>query len=396
MNLSAIIHRSSTAYIYPSARDTLELRLITARDDVKQIELLYWQRYENNPEKIKRKLLDFSLRDALHDYYRVTIRTEKIAAYVRYCFHLKSDDAEVWLGSKGIQHKSPAMNENFFEFLWPNAADGFWLSPWHEQQIYYQIFPERFKRNDGVSAPQALAPWGTLPSRDNFMGGNLPGILNKLDYIHRLGATCIYLTPIFCAPSNHKYDTTDYFDIDPGFGTKEDLRQLVKEVHRRDMRIILDGVFNHCGYYWSKFQDVVQKGAVSEYKDWFFIHGYPVTADNMNYDCVGHYKWMPKINLSNPEAKKYFISVGKYWMKEFKIDGWRLDVADEVPTSFLEAFSAAMREENADCILLGETWGNAERLVMGNRLDSAMNYLFRDALFRGWQSRTCQLRSLMR
>ena len=191
--------------------------------------------------------------------------------------------------------------------------------------------------------------------------------------------TCLYLTPIFRSPSNHKYDTADYFEIDPAFGTKDDLRRLVDGVHARGMRIILDGVFNHCGYWWDKFQDVVRNGEASPYRSWFFIHSYPVDAGRQNYDCVGHYKWMPKLNLADPDARDYFLSVGRYWLQEFHIDGWRLDVADELPTAFLEAFAAEMRGWKPDCILLGETWGDAGRLVNGNRLDSAMNYLFRDA-----------------
>ena len=110
-----------------------------------------------------------------------------------------------------------------------------------------------------------------------------------------------------------------------------------------DGRIILDGVFNHCGYWWDKFQDVVKNGKASPYRSWFFIHSYPVDAERQNYDCVGHYKWMPKLNLANPDARDYFLSVGRYWLEEFGIDGWRLDVADELPTAFLEAFAAAMR-----------------------------------------------------
>ena len=211
------------------------------------------------------------------------------------------------------------------------------------------------------------------------MGGDLAGITQQLDYIQSLGVTCLYLTPIFRAPSNHKYDTADYFEIDPAFGTKDDLRRLVDGVHARGMRIILDGVFNHCGYWWDKFQDVVKNGKASPYRSWFFIHSYPVDAERQNYDCVGHYKWMPKLNLADPDARDYFFSVGRYWLEEFGIDGWRLDVADELPTAFLEAFAAAMRACKPDCILLGETWGDAGRLVSANRLDSAMNYLFRDA-----------------
>lgn len=388
MNLAAIIHRPSTEYIYPSSEYSLEIQLVTAREDVDEVELLYWMRYETDPAKMRRQRLRVSLRDALRDYYRATICTKEIAAYTRYCYHLKSADEEVWLGAKGFQHSEPTMNENFYEFLWPNKTDGYGAPSWRNRQVYYQIFPERFKNGDPAISPAGTEPWGSPPTRENFMGGDLAGIIDGLDYIEQLGVTCLYLTPIFRSPSNHKYDTIDYFSIDPAFGTNEAFRRLVQEVHSRRMRIILDGVFNHCGYYWDKFQDVVQNGEASEYSDWFFIHDHPVQVDQMNYDCVGHYRWMPKLNLSNPAARDYFISVGRYWIQEFGIDGWRLDVADEVPTSFLEAFSAAMREVKPDCILLGETWGDAERLITGNRLDSAMNYLFRDAV-RDWLALEC-------
>lgn len=379
MNPAAIIYRPTSEYIYPSSHDTLELQLITARADVEVVELLYWMRYETDPAKIQRQRMQVSLRNALRDFYRTTIQTDQIAAYTRYCFHFRTGDSELWLGAKGLQETEPAMNGNFYEFLWPNPTDGFSTPPWRNHQVYYQIFPERFKNGDTSITPHGAEPWGSPPTRENFMGGDLAGIAESLDYIQQLGATCLYLTPIFCSPSNHKYDTTNYFDIDPAFGTKEDLRKLVKSTHDRGMRIILDGVFNHCGYWWDKFQDVRLNGAASPYHNWFFINGYPVDAEHMNYDCVGHYKWMPKLNLANPNTREYFISVGRYWLQEFDIDGWRLDVADEMPTSFLEAFSVAMREIKPDCILLGETWSDAGQLVSGNRLDSAMNYLFRDA-----------------
>ncbi|MDE7171254.1 MAG: alpha amylase N-terminal ig-like domain-containing protein, partial [Oscillospiraceae bacterium] len=327
MNQAAIIHRPTSDYIYPSSRNTLEFQLITARDDVDEVELLYWMRYETNPAGIRRQLLNASLKDTLRDYYRASICTGQIAAYIRYCFHLRSDSSELWLGANGVQETEPAMNGNFFEFLWPNPTDGFSEPAWRSRQVYYQIFPERFKSGNPSITPPGAAAWGSPPTRENFMGGDLAGIANRLDYIRELGVTCLYLTPIFRSPSNHKYDTVDYFEVDPAFGTKEDFRRLVDGVHARGMRIILDGVFNHCGYWWDKFQDVVQNGETSAYRDWFFIHSYPVNAEQMNYDCVGHYKWMPKLNLANPDVLNYFISVGRYWLQEFGIDGWRLDVA---------------------------------------------------------------------
>ena len=211
------------------------------------------------------------------------------------------------------------------------------------------------------------------------MGGDLRGVLARLDHIQSLGATCLYLTPIFKAPSNHKYDTSDYYEIDPAFGTKDDLRALVTEVHRRGMRILLDGVFNHCGFFWPPFQDLLAQGEHSRYRDWFFPRSFPVTTEPCSYDCVGHYKWMPKLNLANPAAEEYFIEVGKYWIREFDVDGWRLDVADEVPTAFWTAFSTAIRRLKPDALLLGETWGDAGKLLAPNRLHTVMNYLFRDA-----------------
>ena len=383
MNLPAVVHRPTPEYIYPRARDQLTIQITTAREDVKQVTLVFWPRYETSADRQTHIPMKRSLRDAYHDCYRTTIQTEDVAAYVRYYFVLESDEETVWLGAKGFSDKEPAINENFFEFLWPNEGDGYCAPDWHKQQVYYQIFPERYRSGDDRLTPSDADPWGSPPTRENFMGGDIQGIIQGLDHICDLGATCLYLTPIFNAPSNHKYDTVDYYEIDPSFGTKEDLRKLVSEVHKRGLRLILDGVFNHCGYYWPPFQDLVRNGANSKYRDWFFPQGYPVTLDPCNYDCVGHYKWMPKINLNCPDAAEYFIRVGEYWIREFGIDGWRLDVADEVPASFWQKFSSRIKQLKPDALLLGETWGDAQKLVTANRLDTAMNYLFREAMV-GW------------
>ena len=383
MNLPAVVHRPTPEYIYPRARDELTIQISTAREDCKRVTLVFWPRYETSADKQTRLSMKRCLRDAYHDHYRLTIKTDGIAAYVRYYFILESEEETAFLGVKGFREKEPAINEDFFEFLWPNESDGYQAPDWCRQQVYYQIFPERYRNGDDSLTPPDAQPWGTLPDRENFMGGDIPGIIEGLDHICELGATCIYTTPIFKAPSNHKYDTVDYYDINPSFGTKDDLRRLVDEVHKRGLRLILDGVFNHCGYYWPPFQDLVAKGEKSEYKNWFFPQSYPVTLEPCNYDCVGHYKWMPKINLNCPEAAEYFIRVGEYWIREFGIDGWRLDVADEVPTAFWQKFSARIKLLKPDALLLGETWGDAQKLVTANRLDSAMNYLFRDALV-GW------------
>ena len=330
----------------------------------------------------------------------VTLPDKPCLLWYFFVIHTTDGHTLYYGGSSGsgalYKHEPPAWRITVY--------DGAFATPdWFCEGIAYQIFPDRFRRSSWEALYQRAqahrnrgrllrlhdrwleepaytpAPGCTDYAPDDFFGGDLNGIREKLPYLHGLGVTCLYLTPIFRSPSNHKYDTADYFEIDPAFGTKDDLRRLVDGVHARGMRIILDGVFNHCGYWWDKFQDVVRNGEASPYRSWFFIHSYPVDAGRQNYDCVGHYKWMPKLNLADPDARDYFLSIGRYWLQEFHIDGWRLDVADELPTAFLEAFAAEMRGWKPDCILLGETWGDAGRLVNGNRLDSAMNYLFRDA-----------------
>lgn len=385
MNLSAVLHRPTLEYIYPRSRQSLEVSLTTARGDMAAVNLLFWGRYETETSARQRVSMRAGLRDDLRDYFSASMEFDSVAAYVRYCFELVGLNGErLWLGGDGFERIEPDMDStNFFEFLWPNCADGFASPEWSGEQVYYQIFPERFSNGDGSLTPPQSEPWGSKPTRENFMGGDLPGIIEKLDYIADLGATCIYLTPVFASLSNHKYDTIDYYKIDPHFGTKDDLKRLVDGAHKRGMRVILDGVFNHCGYYWPIFQDVVRNSATSKYKDWFFVQRYPVKPDPECYDCVGHYKWMPKLNLSNKETRCYFIGVGKYWLRESGADGWRLDVADEVPVTFWEEFAYEVKREFPDCILIGETWGDAGKLVEPGRLDGAMNYLFRDAA-RDW------------
>ncbi|MDO4940509.1 MAG: glycoside hydrolase family 13 protein [Erysipelotrichaceae bacterium] len=380
MNIAAIMHRPTLENIYPIDRTKLCFKIQTARDDMKNINLVWWFRCDENQNKLRRVPLILEYRDKYSDYYETVVDTKEIAAYVRYYFVFDDDNEKISYGAKGFDNGEPDFNKNYFEFLWPNKSDGHYAPSWSNKLIYYQIFPERFKNGDETLSPKDCVPWGSKPTRENFMGGDIRGIIDELDYIKDLGVNCIYMTPIFKAPSNHKYDTVDYYEINPSFGNKDDLRKLVDEVHRKDMKIILDGVFNHCGYYWPYFQDVVKKGKGSKFADWFYIDNYPILLEEKNYDCVGHYKWMPKLNMENSDVVEYFIKIGEYWIKEFNIDGWRLDVADEIATTFFQRFSTRIKKIKPDALLLGETWGDAGKLVNSDRLDTAMNYLFRDAM----------------
>ncbi|MBA7587262.1 Neopullulanase 2 [subsurface metagenome] len=157
---------------------------------------------------------------------------------------------------------------------------------WVQDTIFYQIFPDRFNNGNLSNSSKKVCKWGDKPVRDDFFGGDLEGIIRKLPYLGELGVNALYLNPIFKSPSNHKYNTTDYYKIDPSFGDKNTLKRLVKELHWRKMRIILDGVFNHCGDTFWAFQDVMEKGSKSKNKDWFIIKNYPIVKyPEPNYRC---------------------------------------------------------------------------------------------------------------
>ena len=182
-------------------------------------------------------------------------------------------------------------------------------------------------------------PWGsTEPTPTNFFGGDFAGIIQNLDYLVKLGISGIYFTPIFKAHSNHKYDTIDYMEIDPQFGTKT-FKELVQACHTHGIKVMLDAVFNHSGYFFDKFQDVLQNGEQSAYKEWFHIHEFPIRTEPLpNYDTFAFTPYMPKLNTAHPDVKEYLLEVGRYWVREFNIDGWRLDVANEVDHNFGENF----------------------------------------------------------
>lgn len=232
MNLPAVNHRPTQEFIYPASRNELILQLFTAAKDIDEVTLLYWERYEQDPSKIHRKKLSVSLRDDQRDCYRTSIRMKSIAAYIRYCFELKKGTETIWYGRNGFDESFRGMNESFFEFLWPNPTDGFRAPKWAASQIYYQIFPERFCNGDNALSPKQAVAWGSTPTRENYMGGDIPGIIKQLPYLSDLGITCLYLTPIFEGSSNHKYDTVDYYKIDPQFGTEKNcMHLLLKRMH---------------------------------------------------------------------------------------------------------------------------------------------------------------------
>ena len=253
---------------------------------------------------------------------------------------------------------------------------------WVKDAVFYQIFPDRFCRSPKYKAVGKFVDWDTLPTRENMFGGNLAGIVDKLDYIASLGVNAIYLCPIFKSNSNHRYHTVDYFEIDPVLGTLKDFDKLVKKAHKLGLRVILDGVFNHCSRGFFQFNSLMELGKNSPYVDWFHVHGWPLHAysGKPNYDCWWGFPALPKFNTDNPDVREYLFSVGEYWMKR-GIDGWRLDVPNEIDDdSFWQEFRRRIKAINPEAYIVGEIWDEPSRWLQGDQFDGVMNYPLRKAV----------------
>lgn len=255
---------------------------------------------------------------------------------------------------------------------------------WVQDAIFYQIFPDRFANGDPANDPPNLMKWGATPTTWGFQGGDLAGIYQKFDYLLDLGVNAIYLNPIFQATSNHRYNTTDYYQIDPKLGTLNDFRRLVDHAHRNHVRIILDGVFNHCGRGFFAFNDVLENQEYSPYRDWFHIRHFPIDAyawgGATDYTGWWGMKSLPKFNTGNPKTRNYLLDVARYWIEQ-GIDGWRLDVPNEInDDSFWGEFRQAVKKANPDAYLVGEIWTADTRWVGEGHFDGLMNYPIMDAL----------------
>ncbi|MNB71705.1 Neopullulanase [compost metagenome] len=357
----------------------MEIRLRLPSQDT-AVRLLYWNKYKLDQYGIQSQPMVMWAESEDYKYYRTVLTgMESRIRYLQYKFEFESGGERQWLHSDGVKHTEET--KSGFSLSYAGDRDAIDPPDWIGSRVWYQIFPERFSNGNKENDPEGTEPWGSVPTRDNYMGGDLQGIIDRLDYLDSLGINALYLNPIFSASSNHKYDTIDYFAIDPQFGTADDLRQLVSKCHERDIKVILDLVINHCGYYHPYFQNVIQQGEQSEYKDWFYINQYPVVRSEEGYDSVGYYQWMPKLRTSNPAVQQYIFDIVSFWQKEAGIDGWRIDVADEVEISFLRELKSVVKRLNPNAIIIAEIWDDAKRLMLSGAVDSVMNYELRTLLF---------------
>lgn len=253
---------------------------------------------------------------------------------------------------------------------------------WASKTIFYQIFPDRFYNGDPSNDPDKKTVWGDKPTIENFFGGDFSGIIAKIPYLKQLGIGGVYLNPIFDSPSNHKYNTSDYLRIAPEFGDLRTFRKLVEQLHQSGIRIIIDGVFNHTGDTFWAFQDIMKRGTKSRFTDWYYCREFPIRQGmNPNYECWWNFGTLPKLNHQNPEVTRYLLKVVAFWTS-MGIDGWRLDVPNEVTMDFWRLFRKIVKSINPEAYIVGEVWEDPFSWLTGDSCDAVMNYRWRDAVIR--------------
>ncbi len=282
---------------------------------------------------------------------------------------------------------------------------------WVRDAVFYQIFPDRFAASDRVPKPGPLEPWDAPPTVHGFKGGDLLGIVERLDHLERLGVNAIYLNPIFQSASNHRYHTFDYMTVDPLLGGDAALRELLDACHARDIRVVLDGVFNHASRGFWPFHHVLETGRHSPYREWFYfnaehlesgrqIRAYPGESlghaldvsdpaeeqrrGAQSIDALGYQAWwdlpaLPKLNVGNPHVREYLLGVAEHWLR-FGIDGWRLDVAQEIEDDFWREFRRRVKAVNPDAYIVAEVWQQRPDYLRGDMYDALMNYPLAEAI----------------
>lgn len=308
---------------------------------------------------------------------------------LQYYFEIECDGERAYLFEDGLHADLNDGNGRivqYFKYAWLNSADVCTVPKWAKDVVWYQIFPDRFNRADGVKTTLDILEWGDERRArfNSFYGGNIRGITDKLDYIKSLGVGGLYLTPIMLSDTNHRYNTHDYTLVDPNLGSQADLVELIQKAHGMGLRIMLDAVFNHCGTRFFAWRDVAEHGKKSKYYDWFFVNDEHFAKVNGNTKDGRYYSFafvagMPKLNTNNPEVMDYLIGVCKSWVT-LGVDGIRFDVGNEISHAFLKKLRLELKAINPELYMLGEIWHRSLPWLLGDEYDSIMNFQFLESV----------------
>lgn len=428
-NVNALFSDETAEYrlpVEPAENEKVVIKFRAGKDEVSQVfftsgEMKYlMEKYET---------------DDYFDFYRIEIQLG--TGILEYCFEIHVNDMVCYYHKTGVSTDRQ-------ECCLFGIVPGFHTPQWAKGAVMYQLFVERFYNGDETNDPMTreyiyikegivnITDWDKYPSPvgiREFYGGDLQGVLDKLDYLEKLGVEVIYFNPLFVSPSNHKYDIQDYDYIDPHFGViindggdvleeadedniyatkyiervtnRENLEasnqlfiRLAEEIHKRGMKVILDGVFNHCGSFnkWLDGERIYEneenyeKGAYiseeSPYRSFFKFNNENAWPYNSHYDGWWGHSTLPKLNYEeSPELFRYIMEIGRKWVgPPFHADGWRLDVAADLGHSpeynhyFWKEFRKAIKEINPDAIILAEHYGDPKQWLLGDEWDSVMNY----------------------
>lgn len=379
MNRYALMHIPDSKYCFATGNDEITIRLRTSKEDDIDVSLVYGPKYEFQEHQLDTEM-KVKYVDNLYKYYEKKLKLDDTR--LAYIFKINENGEDYYFSEDGLTdgYDFKVAFYNFFQMPYINETDVIKPVEWMQGAVFYQIFVDRFNSADEKKDRSYITmKWGDKPTPKNFAGGDIKGIIEKLDYLEDLGVTAIYLTPIFLSKSNHKYDIIDYKKVDPMFGTEEDLKELVQKAHAKGIHIVLDAVFNHCSMEMEEFQDVIKNGRKSPYYNWFIIDGDYPDPEVGNYECFASCNYMPKFNTSNIEVQNFLLNIALFWIKKCDIDGWRLDVSDEVSHDFWRKFRTFVKNEKEDAVIIGENWHDAYSYLQGDQYDSIMNYAFTKA-----------------
>jgi cyclomaltodextrinase len=360
---SALFHEGRLPYVNYD-RGALTLSLRARPGDLQAVTLLAnGKRYAMHP----------LTGDELYVRYSASVPWDR-KTDLSYVFELKDGPRTARFGANGLAPTTAPFAlsaKEFRPFVVPN---------WVEKSVIYQIFPDRFADGDKRNDPSDVVAWDAVPTYSNRFGGDAAGVKQHLDYLANLGISAVYFNPVFASPSNHRYDTTDYKRIDPQFGTNAEFADLTRAMDRRGIRTVMDFAFNHTATNFAEFADIRKNGAASRYKDWYFVHSYPIQFDpKPNYEAWWGFSSMPKLNVLNPDTRNYLLGVADFWEQEIPLGGMRLDAANEVDMRFWRTLRTRIKAAHPETWILGEVWGDGSPWLGGDQWDSVMDYPFREA-----------------
>lgn len=383
-----IHHRARKPWVFQVSNGQVEVNVQVSKKTVKKITLIYGDPMGGwKPSGWVKKQEGMTLKGetAFHEIWSGTmfISTKRF----RYAFEVvTNDNKKILYGEDGQLQKIEDVKEwgKGFTYSYWNEVDFLNVPKWYRETSWYQIFPDRFAISD---ASKSKVNWEEKPQGHEIFGGDLKGIISKLEHIKKLGFSGVYLTPIFKAYTSHRYETNNYYEIDPILGSTRDFKKFIKAAHQLNLKVMLDAVFNHIGYHSKQFQDVIKNKEKSKYKDWFWINDFSnlkQASDYVDDEFENKYPFetfatvpaMPRLNWSNKKVKEHLIRAAEKWTK-MGVDGWRLDVSFEPPLVFWKEFNKRLKIVKEDIVIVGEIWWDAINYLENDVWHGVMNYPLR-------------------